>query len=296
MTTRKRILSSLILAGLSGAAAFATDSFTLTFSKPTNTAPETVTLKIDPGEDVPVTIPAPCSAVQKRNLIKEALIAKGYDVPNTGDGTNQLVVQYLTSGTKVTFDAGKTGEKKDEVVSEAAKSAEITFSGLHYQPFDTEGLPAVFTAGIVTDIGELTAEVSAEELMFQTDGPVICQALFQRLAPQAPMFGAGIQFGGDRLIIQFDPTLTVEQGGITFGTTSPSQPVVGSLETLPAPCIGDINGDGSIDLTDMSLLLAAFGSSEGAPGYSPAADLDANGQIDLVDLSLLLSAFGAPCS
>jgi YD repeat-containing protein len=37
------------------------------------------------------------------------------------------------------------------------------------------------------DPGSLTAQISSAELSFQTDGPIICQALFQRLAPRAPI-------------------------------------------------------------------------------------------------------------
>jgi hypothetical protein len=91
----------------------------------------------------------------------------------------------------------------------------------HFQPFFEPGLPAIFTAGIVTDVGELTVQVSAQELSFQTDGPIICQALFQRLAPRAPQYGAQINYAGDRLEVYFDPAYTVTQGGIIFARSRP---------------------------------------------------------------------------
>lgn len=55
---------------------------------------------------------------------------------------------------------------------------------------------------------------------------------------------------------------------------------------------GDVNGDGSVDLADLSLLLEAFGTCDGDPGYNPAADFDGNGCVDLGDLSTLLEHFG----
>src|SRR4029079_17071138 len=120
----------------------------------------------------------------------------------------------------------------------------------HFGPLDTNQLPAIFTAGIVTDVGVLSEKISAAELNFQTDGPIICQALFQRLAPRAPQYGAQINYAGDRLEVYFDPAYTVTQGGIIFGTTSPSQGFSGTLTTpLDPPTLnpGDYNADGTVD-------------------------------------------------
>ncbi len=63
----------------------------------------------------------------------------------------------------------------------------------------------------------------------------------------------------------------------------------------PNPCVtavGDLNGDGDVDLADLSQLLTAFGLCVGSPGYDAAADLDDSGCVDLADLSALLTNFG----
>lgn len=60
-------------------------------------------------------------------------------------------------------------------------------------------------------------------------------------------------------------------------------------------CVGDVNDDGVRDLTDLTALLAAFGSSTGNPNFNAGADLDADGSITIGDLTLLLSNFGVPC-
>jgi len=55
------------------------------------------------------------------------------------------------------------------------------------------------------------------------------------------------------------------------------------------PCEGDVDGNGVVDLADLTVLLANFGR-EGA------GDLDADGDVDLSDLALLLTRFGLNCA
>jgi hypothetical protein len=59
------------------------------------------------------------------------------------------------------------------------------------------------------------------------------------------------------------------------------------------PCPGDLDGDGDRDLTDLSLLLANFGTLAGAGPED--GDLDGDGDVDLTDMALLIAVFGAPC-
>jgi len=163
------------------------------------------------------------------------------------------------------------------------------FTG-HFEPFDRAGQPAVFTAGIVTDVGELTARISAEELSFQTDGPIICQALFQRLAPRAPQYGAQINYAGDRLEVYFDPAYTVTQGGIIFGTTSPSAGCRGQLDPVSTPpCLADYTGDGQVDFGDYLQFLNFYDAQD------PRADLNGDGQVDFTDYLMFLNLYEAGC-
>jgi hypothetical protein len=64
---------------------------------------------------------------------------------------------------------------------------------------------------------------------------------------------------------------------------------------LPAPLPGDINGDGCVNLADLGILLAAYGTCLGDAGYNPAADLNYSGCIDLADLEILLANYGTTC-
>lgn len=57
-------------------------------------------------------------------------------------------------------------------------------------------------------------------------------------------------------------------------------------EMLPT----DLNGNGSVDLTDLAVLLAHFGTTAGA--LPEEGDTDGDGDVDLQDLSLFLADFG----
>lgn len=56
---------------------------------------------------------------------------------------------------------------------------------------------------------------------------------------------------------------------------------------------GDIDFDGDVDLTDLSRMLANFGTGSGA--RLEDGDLDLDGDVDLTDLASLLATFGQNC-
>lgn len=58
-----------------------------------------------------------------------------------------------------------------------------------------------------------------------------------------------------------------------------------------APCLGDLDNNGNVDIADLAILLSQFGSS----GSGLAGDIDNNNTVDIADLALLLSVFGTPC-
>jgi hypothetical protein len=54
-------------------------------------------------------------------------------------------------------------------------------------------------------LGTTGSLFTAQELYLASDGPIICQALFQRLAPRAPANGAQVNSAVDRFIIFYEP-------------------------------------------------------------------------------------------
>ncbi|MCR9217414.1 MAG: hypothetical protein NXI14_09460, partial [bacterium] len=64
----------------------------------------------------------------------------------------------------------------------------------------------------------------------------------------------------------------------------------GAWQVFPESCPGDANADGDINLADLNIVLANFGTE------TDEGDLDGDGQINLADLNIVLAAFGSSCS
>ncbi|MFO0974536.1 MAG: hypothetical protein U1A27_14015 [Phycisphaerae bacterium] len=212
------------------------------------------TLEGDLGPGAPpiinIPLPAPMSATAKRDYVVQ-YVASVPGIQMVPLESDRCICRFLIPHATIRVRNGDTASINTAIAARAS-AGKIGFTGL-FDPFDANHQPAVFTAGIVTDVGELSVNVTAAELNFQTDGPIICQALFQRLAPRAPQYGAQINYAGDRLEVYFDPAYTVTQGGIIFGTTSPSPGAFGTIDPLPlgTPGSGDGNGDGKLNGLDV---------------------------------------------
>jgi hypothetical protein len=58
-----------------------------------------------------------------------------------------------------------------------------------------------------------------------------------------------------------------------------------------ASLIGDVNGDGTVDMADISMAVDAFMSYLGHPRWNPYADIDGDNLIDLLDIMLIIENF-----
>ena len=90
-----------------------------------------------------------------------------------------------------------------------------------------------------------------------------------------------VEFGGD---LPFPLFYCKENAAVKFGISSAATL---NLVLEPAatgnPC--DLNGDGTVDGADLTVLLGSWGTSD------PTADLDGNGQVDGSDLATLLGCW-----
>jgi hypothetical protein len=68
---------------------------------------------------------------------------------------------------------------------------------------------------------------------------------------------------------------------------------VATVSLIYVACIGDLNGDGQVDLSDLTILLSNYGQTEEVEPED--GDLDRDGDVDLNDLSTLLAHYGIVC-
>jgi hypothetical protein len=63
------------------------------------------------------------------------------------------------------------------------------------------------------------------------------------------------------------------------------------------PCPPDLDGDGIVGQGDLGIVLAAWGTCPGQPGYHPGAGMLAPGDpcVTQADLGVLLAAYGQVC-
>jgi hypothetical protein len=59
--------------------------------------------------------------------------------------------------------------------------------------------------------------------------------------------------------------------------------------------MGDVNGDGTVNMRDINQLVMVFRSYPGTPKWDPMNDLDRNGIIDMRDITICILNFGKTC-
>lgn len=85
------------------------------------------------------------------------------------------------------------------------------------------------------------------------------------------------------------------QFSIGLTGTGPRETHQGAIPCWPTgvECPGDLDGDLTVGISDLTTLLSNFGTPGGATMQE--GDLDGDGDVDITDLAALLSVFGAVC-
>lgn len=58
------------------------------------------------------------------------------------------------------------------------------------------------------------------------------------------------------------------------------------------PLIGDINGDGKVDIRDINIAAKAYGIVPGNSNWNPNADINSDGKVDIRDIALIAKNYG----
>jgi len=64
------------------------------------------------------------------------------------------------------------------------------------------------------------------------------------------------------------------------------------IQLSNAQLVGDIDGDGDVDIGDLILAAGAFGSTAEHSRWNPDADINGDNKVDLMDLGLVARNFG----
>lgn len=86
------------------------------------------------------------------------------------------------------------------------------------------------------------------------------------------------------------PDAAKSSGTVSGSTFTLAGGFLGSTAASSPPCDGDVNGDGSVNLADLNLVLANFGAT------TPNGDANGDGVVNLADLNLVLANFGTDCN
>jgi len=76
------------------------------------------------------------------------------------------------------------------------------------------------------------------------------------------------------------------------GETDTADNTLTSPTTVKVKILGDINGDGEIDMKDIATAASAFGSFPTHPRWNPICDLNGDDKIDLKDIGFIAKNFG----
>ena len=131
-------------------------------------------------------------------------------------------------------------------------------------------------------------DTSMGTLLFGTDSDsvdidAIFDAFSQGMLPAVEFFPFSDLRQGDVVSIL---GLPVSEGAI--------QALMVLRHTSSTAANADLDGDGDVDFSDFLIFAAAFGTSEGGPGYNAAADLDGDGTVAFSDFLIFANAFGKP--
>jgi len=105
------------------------------------------------------------------------------------------------------------------------------------------------------------------------------------------------------LMVEFNRTELVNlavSNGVTFGNVTLfltgkllcGTSVAGTCQVQVSSLMGDVDCDGKVGLSDLSMLARAYGSTPGSPRWNANADINGHGKVDLSDLCTVAVCYG----
>jgi len=200
---------------------------------------------------------------------------------NTAATGGGIAVNGFLSTFPVTAQAQNTivwGNRDGGAALEAAQIALLTAFAFAAPDFSIiEGLTGVFGGtGNLGDDPQFIDPDGADDLPGTDDDDLHLQSGSPAIdsGDNAPVMAAG-------LTSDLDGNVRIGNGIVDMG----------AYEAAALPRVADINDDGVVNVTDLLMLLAAWGPCPGAPDLCPS-DLDSSGAVNVTDLLMLLADWG----
>ena len=211
-------------------------------------------------------------------------------VPTPSGAT--MIDDTVTSGNPAFSYTGtwqiSTGDGKydsdDHYTTSANDSATFTFTGTRAQIYGAKashhGIAAFSVDGGGTTNVDLYAATRVDDVVVYDTGTL-----------SAGTHVVHIRDTGTKNASSSDIVITVDAAAyVPSGSATPTPTPTPTRTPTPTPTptakIGDVNGDGSVNVIDLSLLLSKWGTN-----YT-AADFNHDGTVNVIDLSQLLSHWG----
>jgi hypothetical protein len=115
------------------------------------------------------------------------------------------------------------------------------------------------------------------------------------VAGLAPMTAIDLTFTWDTTLVEpcHNYTISAEASEVPYEYDTTNNAY--SDGKIKVRYMGDINGDGAVDMSDIQVLLDAFLSYPGHPLWQPAADLNRDDLVDMADIALAIENFLKSC-
>ena len=104
-------------------------------------------------------------------------------------------------------------------------------------------------------------------------------------------FATTVEGADAKVTVVVDETETGYQAVITVvsGDLQTATPYVVNFTKKASVVIGDVNGDGSVDVADATAVISAILGGNPSPYNATAADVDGNGTVDVADVTALIN-------
>ena len=183
-------------------------------------------------------------------------------------------------------DLNADGRLDAAVVDEGVYESTHQLSWYDLTSFDSQGelLSSVLDGDVDRTWGTITWDIAA---------PVGTSFTVQVRAADDP-YALGpfidVEAPGDDLADLIDPHAEYFQYRLALSSSDAGVSPIVSEIGVEQRLLGDLDGDGCVDLNDLAALLANYGCTTGC-----VADLDGDGDVDLSDLAVLLANYGGGC-